>query len=353
MKTSYIFPILLMLVFITACRQQQKKTDRDQLIGAGKMPNLAGDNDGNFYIVYGSHDSILFASSHDKGESFSIPELVTVLPELSAASMRGPQIASTTSGIVIIACNKSGNIYSYAKDASGNWSKPVKVNDADTVAKEQFMALGADGNNVFAVWLDLRGNKRNKIVGSGSSDGGKTWSKNLLVYVSPDSSVCECCKPSVAIRGGNVYVMFRNWLRGNRDMYLIESSDGGESFGEAKRLGVNSWALNGCPMDGGGLTINNNAVVQTVWRRKDSIYSCEPGQKETTIGTGRGCTLETVNNKNVYAWTENGDIIVRKPQGMKINLGKGQLPLLKRINDEHLLCVWENDKQIYARILSL
>jgi hypothetical protein len=106
-------------------------------------------------------------------------------------------------------------------------------------------------------------------------------------------------------------------------------------------------------MDGGGLAINSNGVPQTVWRRKDSIYTCAPGQKEIAIGTGRGCALETVNNKNVYAWTENGDVIVRKAQGMKINLGKGQLPLLKRINDEHLLCVWENDKQIRVRIVSL
>ncbi|HMC87453.1 MAG TPA: hypothetical protein VKI61_18145, partial [Chitinophagaceae bacterium] len=76
-------------------------------------------------------------------------------------------------------------------------------------------------------------------------------------------------------------------------------------------------------------------------------------QKEIAIGAGRGCTIETVNNKNVYAWTQNGEIVIRKPQGMKISLGKGQLPILKRINDDHVLCVWENDKQIHTQIVSL
>lgn len=155
------------------------------------------------------------------------------------------------------------------------------------------------------------------------------------------------------VRGENVYVMFRIWLHGNRDLHLIQSVNGGESFGEVKRLGDYSWALNGCAMDGGGLAINSNGVPQTVWRRMDSIYACVPGQPEIAIGTGRGCTLETVNNKNVYAWAENGEIVIRKPQGMKINPGRGQLPLIKRINDDHVLCVWENDKQIHTQIVSL
>ena len=71
------------------------------------------------------------------------------------------------------------------------------MNDPDTTAKEGLMALSADKENVFAVWLDLRGNKRNKIYGAKSIDGGKTWSKNIMIYTSPDTTVCECCKPSV------------------------------------------------------------------------------------------------------------------------------------------------------------
>jgi hypothetical protein len=52
-----------------------------------------------------------------------------------------------------------------------------RVNDVDTTAKENLMALSADGDNAFAVWLDLR-DKHNKLFGAKSIDGGKTWSKN-------------------------------------------------------------------------------------------------------------------------------------------------------------------------------
>ncbi len=352
MKASLLIASILIIVLGISCKEQKKKENTDLLIGKGQMPNLARDSDGSFHVAYGIGDSIMYASSTDDGNSFSKPALVAVLPELAASHMRGPQIASTASGLIILASNKSGDIFSYTEDDAGKWSQTVKVNDVDTVAKEGLMALGADGQNAFAVWLDLR-DKHNKIVGAKSTDGGKTWSKNIMVYASPDTTVCECCKPSVALKGDNVFVMFRNHLHGNRDLHLIKSADGGNSFGEAQQLGKENWALNGCPMDGGGLVIDNNGNPETVWRRKSTIYAARPGQAEEAIGEGKGCTMESINGKNVYAWTENTEIVIRKPQGQKVNLGKGQLPLLKRINNEHVLCVWENDKQIHSEIISL
>jgi len=68
---------------------------------------------------------------------------------------------------------------------------------------------------------------------------------------------------------------------------------------------------------------------------------------------GKYCTMESVNGKNVYAWVENGTVTVLKPEGMKKDLGKGQLPIIKAVNNEHILCLWEREKQIYAAVLEL
>jgi hypothetical protein len=345
MRTAFL--IFIMVFVFTACRNNNSDT-----IATGQMPNVAKDNSGNIHLVYGSGDSILYSYSSDKGKSFSSPSVVSVLPELAASHMRGPQIAATLNGLIITACNNMGDIFSFTKDQSGKWSQPVKINDVDTIAKENLMALSADGNNAFAVWLDLR-DGHNRIYGAKSTDGGKSWSKNRLVYASADTTVCECCKPSVVVKGNNIFVMFRNWLNGNRDLYLVQSSDGGNSFGQAQKLGNGSWALNGCPMDGGGLAISDNGNAETVWNRKGTIYACEPGGEEKKLGEGKNCTMELVNGKNVYAWVEDGNVIVMKPQGMKKNLGKGQLPILSAVNNEHILCVWENDKQIHKAVLEL
>ena len=147
--------------------------------------------------------------------------------------------------------------------------------------------------------------------------------------------------------------MFRNLLKGNRDLYLIQSVDEGYSFRQAKKLGTGSWKLNACPMDGGGLAVDQSGNPETVWRREEKIYASAPGEPEKEIGEGRGCSIETVNNKNIYAWTENGNVVVLKPGGLKVDLGKGSLPLLKALNENQVVCVWENDKQIIGAVVDL
>ncbi|MBA4167502.1 MAG: hypothetical protein H0X41_08180, partial [Chitinophagaceae bacterium] len=121
--------------------------DSSRIIGNGKMPNLAADSTGKVYITYGNGDSILCSHSTDAGKTFFAPELVSVLPDLVDYSMRGPQIALLKDAVLITACNKQGDIFSFTGNASGKWSQAVKVNDIDTVAKEGLMALGADGDH--------------------------------------------------------------------------------------------------------------------------------------------------------------------------------------------------------------
>ena len=351
-KIKMSLRLVLVICSLLACNEKKIVTKTDFVIANGQMPNIIKDKDNDLQLVYGMGDSIMYTFSSDNGNSFSSPMLIAALPHLYSFAMRGPQIAATGDDIMVTACNSQGNIYSYFKK-NGNWKKGARVNDVDTVAKEGLMALCADGENAFAVWLDLRGNKRNKIYGAQSQDGGKTWSENLLIYASPDTSVCECCKPSVAMKGKNVYVMFRNRLNGDRDLYLIKSSDGGASFGKAQKLGKGSWKLNACPMDGGSLAINKNGKVQTVWRRNENVFTAVPGIPEIKIGSGKNCTIETVDNKNVYAWTDKGDVIFIKADGEKKVLGKGSQPVLKALDNEHVICVWENEKQIHASILKI
>lgn len=345
------FLILIFCVF-TITSNAQKIIKSEIIIGEGQMPNVTRDHNNNIHIVYGNGDSIWYAYSSKGSTDFSRPELVAVLPNVFTFATRGPQIAFTKNGLALIAATSNGNIHSFYKtNGSFRWEKGKMANDAKDVAKEGLTDLSADGNNLVAVWLDLRNTKRNKIYSSRSIDGGKTWLKNKLVYASPDSTVCECCKPSVLIKGNSVYVMFRNWLDGNRDLYLAKSNDGGKTFDKPVKLGSGSWKLNGCPMDGGGMVVNNKGEVHTVWRREGSIFAATPGKTENKIGEGRSCTIETINNQNFYAWSENGDIVIVNDSGKKIKIGKGSQPVLSSINSQ-ILCVWENEKQIHASVVA-
>ena len=346
-RTLFVFTVAMLVLSAAPAQKTIGLT-----ITKGQMPYVALDKNNALHIVYGRGDSIMYISSKD-GRSYSFPSLVAVLPGLAASSMRGPQIAATGDGLAITACDNQGNIFSYTKDLVGNWTKAIRVNEVNGIAKEALMALSADGLNVFAAWLGVSGPKGQAIYGANSADGGRTWTKNILVYASPDGSVCECCKPSVVVKGKNLYVMFRNLIDGNRDMYLIKSEDGGKSFGQATKLGTGSWKLSGCPMDGGGLVVDQNGNPETVWRREEKIYVFTPGMPEKEIGEGRGCTITTKSNRNFYAWSENGNLMLMKPDGLKINLGKGTLPQVRVMSDQELICIWENEKQIHGSIVQL
>ncbi len=352
-KMRTILVINLIIYMLSGCAEKQASKIEDHVIAKGQMPNMAKDEKGNVHLVYGSGDSLLYAVSIDKAKSFSSSALIAVLPGLYSFATRGPQIAATTTGVLVTAATSTGNIFSFYKSKNDKWVSSGTVNDRDTIAKEGLMSLSSEGENAFAVWLDLRDDNHNKLYGARSGDGGKTWSKNIQVYASPDTTICECCKPSVIIKHKTVYAMFRNWLKGNRDLYVIKSADGGNTFAEAQKLGNGNWALNGCPMDGGGIAVSDNNDIQTVWRREGKIYSAVPGAPEKEIGEGRSCALAIVNGNTFYTWVENGNVIVLKSKGEKIIVGKGIQPIIKQLDDNTLICVWENDKQIHASIIDL
>jgi len=349
-------PAIFLLAFFigccAGCNSSQTAANAASIIGEGHAPSIAKGKDGTLHIAWCTGDSIMYSFSADQGKSFADPVFISELPGLTSVNSRGPQIGVSSLGVTVIAGNKEGNIYSFEKNGKGVWRKTARVNDQDSSAREGLMSLGGDGNSLYAVWLDLRAG-HNRIYGAASADGGESWSKNGLVYASPDSTVCECCKPSVAVKGNKVFVMFRNLIDGNRDLYLIQSDDGGKVFGDAVKLGNGNWALNGCPMDGGSLVVNEEGNPETVWRRQNKIYQCEPGKPEREIAEGRNCSMTILNGKNVYVWNEKGKIVSLSPDNKKQTLGEGAFPVVKAVDKGKVIYVWENEKQIHTAVLSL
>src|SRR5688572_23073055 len=66
----------------------------------GKAPSLIAEGN-SIYMTYALGDSILYCFSADKGNVFSTPETVSVLPNLSLGGGRGPQIVSARGQLII------------------------------------------------------------------------------------------------------------------------------------------------------------------------------------------------------------------------------------------------------------
>jgi Neuraminidase (sialidase) len=340
-------------MFILAKATNAQSQNEDLVFSNAAMPSVAIDQNGVASMVFAKGNSLFFSTSSDNGLHFSPPLFIDILKDLMAVAGRGPQIVFTKNRLNFLVSDKNGNIYSYTKTSGSEWMKQKKVNDVPDVAKEGFISVAAKGDSLYAVWLDLRGNEKNKIVGSLSTDGGRTWQKNKLVYQSPFGSVCECCKPSASFGEKGITVMFRNNLDNFRDLYIVTSTDGGNNFSKATKLGTGTWKINGCPMDGGGLRYTHNNIVQTIWRRNDTIFTARPNEKEKMIGIGKNCSLENAGNEFAYAWVEKGEVVCMLPNNKKMKIAEVSFPFLISINNNDFICVWHHNGNIYRRVISL
>jgi hypothetical protein len=319
----------------------------------GKQPTMTADAANNLHVTFGQGNEIFYAFSSNGGISFSTPAKIGEQPKLSLGTTRGPQIISTDDYVVIAAPDHTGKIMAYRlKHGEKEWSAPVNILKGDSTAKEGFVAIAAGkDNHLYAAWLDLRIGKHNNVFGAYSHDAGKTWSESKLIYASPDGRVCPCCRPSIsADRKGNVYVMFRNDLKGARDLYLVHSKDGGKTFSAAEKLGTGTWNFDKCPMDGGAVSMDSKGNVGTTWRRESTVYFAEPGKPELAIAEGaRASTLVKNSKGNYLAWQQGNDIMILMPNGLKAQrLGTGTYPRLTSMRDESVVCMWESGGEILA-----
>ncbi|MGF7079079.1 hypothetical protein [Mucilaginibacter sp. UYCu711] len=171
-----------------------------------------------------------------------------------------------------------------------------------------------------------------------------------MIYQSPDQHVCECCKPSIAVNGSSVAIMFRNWLNGSRDLYVTRSSDNGLTFAAAQKTGIDTWKVNGCPMDGGGLRISPANAVQTVWQRKGNIYYATSNKPETYLAKGRTCSISGSGTNPLITY-QNRDTLnmIAFPQKTPRMVGTGGYLKAVPVNSAANLFVWEQNNQIKYR----
>lgn len=284
-----------------------------------RQPQASVSNTGNIVVTFGAGDVVYFCKSADQGRSFTTPTKVGHVPKLALGMRRGPRIVAIDDFVVITAIShETGNVLAWRSlDGGASWSDSADVNDEVRSAREGLHDLAAGpGGLLFCTWLDLR-NGRTQVYGARSKDRGKTWEKNVHVYTSPSGTVCECCHPSVVTdQSGNVHVMWRNLIDGNRDMYVTTSEDGGQSFGRAEKLGVASWQLNACPMDGGDIAVDSDGELRTVWRHDRSIYSAELGLKqEKFLGRGEQPSIAATLDGCYISWVDRrgGDLRLMQP----------------------------------------
>lgn len=321
---------------------------------AGQQPNIAIDGKGVIRMVYGEGEKIFVITSVNNGSTFSKPDQVGQITGMHLGHTRGPQIASSKNYSIITAIDKEGSIHSYKlKHSNKSWAKSAMVNDHNGSAVEGLMALTADQeDNFYATWLDIRIGTKNNIYFSSINGKQPAWGKNLLVYKSPEGHTCECCKPNITFNNNKLVIGFRNWVLGSRDIYYAVSGNKGKTFSAPKKSGKGTWQLNACPMDGGGLAINESGIVSAAWRRNSDVFYSTGSQPEQKLGSGRDVSMAQSKGRTVVAWQDKNKIqIMNLNTKRTTEVGTGVSPRVYFLPNGKAICVWEDYKKIRYKVI--
>jgi hypothetical protein len=302
----------------------------------GSVPALAADGD-LVALVTADKTALSCATSRDGGNTFSAPTPIgTVDPGQMLGMRRGPQAAVRGNTILVVTNNAKGNrILAFrSEDAGKSWKGPTPIDTPAGHSLEGLLSIAPTRDGFAVVFLELPEPKSMRIALARSTDDGKTFLPARPVYTSPDGHVCECCQPTVASdRQGRLAVMFRNFLAGNRDMYLLTSADDGKTFTDAQKLGNASWKLNACPMDGGGLTfapdpLTHEPAPLVVFRRETTLFTARPSDQETRLAPGKSPVIANTPDGLVLAWETPAGITVRTPGTPDLSIDKAAAPVL-------------------------
>lgn len=320
---------------------------------AGTQPQLTAVGN-QVYVTFGHGDTISVARSADGGKSFGAPVALPSQGRLSLGMHRGPRIAGTGRALLVAAVVGSrgggadGDVVLFrSSDRGATWSSPIVINDVAGAAREGLHALAASPSGlVVAAWLDLR-HGGTRIYAAVSRDHGASWAADRLVYSSPGGSVCECCHPSVAISGaGEIAVMFRNSIDGNRDLYAARSARGA-TFAPASKLGISSWALKACPMDGGAVAFDG-ANIAAIWRRENNVFLTTAKAPEQRLARGRDPALSQRGSHRDMAWNDGNGVTLARGAAAPIPLGPGRFPSVLALPAATVIA-WEHQGQISVR----
>lgn len=176
--------------------------------------------------------------------------------------------------------------FARSEDGGQSWSPAITVNDnpADEPARNTFhdIAVGADGS-IIVSWIDARvrdayrgelfkghisaaeGDEEpgTEIRLSRSTDGGRTFTPSVVL----ESNSCPCCRTASAVApDGTIYVSYRKIFEGGiRDIAVVHSNDGGQSFSEPVRVHADGWVFPGCPHAGADLAVDNEGRLHVAW----------------------------------------------------------------------------------------
>ncbi len=220
----------------------------------------AGDD--TFAII--GHEETLLVTRANESQPFESYTPVNLNAPALVLAVERPALAVNDQGTVAVAWVEPTAVgvsvwYASSTDAGATFSSGIEV--ATTQEPETFMVrLGFDsGGNPLVTWLE-----GGRLEFARSPDGGTSFNRTEI-----DDEVCDCCQPQPVDTGQSIVVAYRNLEhdsqnRDYRDVHIIRSLDGGQTFEAPLPVADEHWFLNACPISGPAL-VAHNGKLYTTW----------------------------------------------------------------------------------------
>ena len=153
---------------------------------------------------------------------------------------------------------------SWSEDGGATWSAPWTPHEDGTPTEHGFVSVFAEGDAVWAAWLDGRA----MVEPSGPMS---VWARSLPGGVSKgsvaagpetvlDARACECCQTSAVVAAGIPVVAFRDRAAGEvRDIHVTRRLEDG--WTASSPIHEDGWVIGGCPVNGPAMAALNERVA--------------------------------------------------------------------------------------------
>jgi len=298
---------------------------------SASRPQVRVDTQGNIHIVYADRKNrgdLLYIKQKAGTKGFTKPIKVNSTPRCAA----GFNMAVGKNGRVHVLIRPNAK---YSRDVlkrqprivdlkfmlycrlndEGTQFEPQRDLSGTTYAFEGVGAVIADGNGtVYVYWHGQtqpgRENTR-QIYLAKSQDEGVKFTKPQVVHKNVVGA-CTCCSMQGTMdAAGKIYLGFRNSIDGgNKDSYLLVSSDRGKSFTGTM---LDPWPEAGCPGSTYSLSSGPSGVF-IAWNTLKHVYFAKAGEEShkivapTTSKISRSPVVATnAKGEMLFAWVEGNN----------------------------------------------
>lgn len=240
------------------------------------------------------HGDIFYVRSNDFGRSFSASLRVNSQPAsaLAIGSIRGAQVSVGKGNRIHVAWNGSdvaeprgplnpeagtpGSPMLYARlDDRGAAFEPQRNLMQRTFGLDGGGSVASDrSGNVYVAWHgkapgSAEGEAGRSVWIARSSDEGHSFAKELPATAQP-TGACGCCGLKIfADSRGEIYGLYRSARENvHRDIYLLRSSDAGQTFSAAL---LHPWNINACPMSSMAF-LEAGSDVLAAWETQTQVH---------------------------------------------------------------------------------